>query len=69
MQSTTTKINEKDIVNIARNVMKFPGWKCEWGSTLTSGSDCRVVLVSWNAYLQVKYQLLGYFLSFKLWNM
>jgi len=57
MHSSTTQIYEKDIVDIAKNVMKIPGWKCEWGSTLLSGSDCRVVLVSWNAYLQVKYQV------------
>jgi hypothetical protein len=55
-QSSTIQIHEKNIVEIAKNVIKMPGWKCEWGSSSTvSDSDCRVVLVSWNAYLQVSY--------------
>jgi hypothetical protein len=68
MESSTTQICEKNIIDIAKNVMKIPGWKCEWGSTLTSGPECRVVLVSWNAYLQVKYHyhLLIGFLYFNL---
>lgn len=29
------------------------GWKCEWGSASTPATYCKVVLVSWNAYLKV----------------
>lgn len=64
-QPSTVQIHEKNIVDIAKNVMKIPGWKCEWGSALSgSGSECRVILVSWNAYLQVRYCLFVCFFVF-----
>jgi hypothetical protein len=49
------------MLEIAKNVIKMPGWKCEWGLGLSSYSECRVVLVSWNTYLKVKQLFFAFF--------
>ena len=49
------RLCQENILDIARNSMQPTGWKCEWGTATgsTSATDCKVVLVSWNAYLKV----------------
>ncbi|KAF8972657.1 hypothetical protein BDZ97DRAFT_1782094 [Flammula alnicola] len=53
MRTSVVKLQEDSILDIAKDVIKPAGWNCEWNvASLQKPVQCRIVLNSWNAYLQ-----------------
>ena len=55
----TIHLKPENVLEIAKNMLKPAGWKCEWiiSSSSHSQAACSIVLGSWNAYLKVDWSL------------
>ena len=54
MHTSVVKLRPETIVDLAKDVIRPAGWSCEWNiAALQKPVQCKIVLNSWNAYLQV----------------
>ncbi|KAF9477765.1 hypothetical protein BDN70DRAFT_880778 [Pholiota conissans] len=53
MHTSVVKLRPETIVDLAKDVIRPAGWSCEWNiAALQKPVQCKIVLNSWNAYLQ-----------------
>lgn len=67
MHTSVVKLRPENIVELAKDVIRPAGWRCEWNiAALQKPVQCRIVLNSWSAYLQVCF---WFFLGLRAFNL
>lgn len=55
MPTSTVRLRQADVVDVAKDLIRPAGWQCEWNisSAFNKPVMCRTMLTSWQAYLKV----------------